>query len=91
MKEEVERLIDKAYRSTIASFCDSVWPPLVNYPGNPWADSSTEFHNQVVEIGNRLVKKYPNIPESIIRQETEMHFQGLVGYTFNKMRENGQP
>jgi len=91
MKEEVERLIDKAYRSTIASFCDSVWPPLVNYPGNPWADSSTEFHNQVVEIGNRLVKKYPNIPESIIRQETEMHFQGLVGYAFNKMRENGQP
>lgn len=91
MKEEVERLIDKAYRSTIASFCDSAWPPLVNYPGNPWADSSTEFHNQVVEIGNRLVKKYPNIPESIIRQETEMHFQGLVGYTFNKMRENGQP
>lgn len=91
MKEEVERLIDKAYRSTIASFCDSVWPPLVNYPGNPWADSSTEFHNQVVEIGNRLVKKYPNIPESVIRQETEMRFQGLVGYTFNKMRENGQP
>jgi serine/threonine protein kinase len=91
MKEEVERLIDKAYRSTIASFCDSVWPPLVNYPGNPWADSSTEFHNQVVEIGNRLVKKYPNIPESVIRQETEMHFQGFVGYTFNKMRENRQP
>lgn len=91
MKEEVERLIDKAYRSTIASFCDSVWPPLVNYPGNPWADSSTEFHNQVVGIGDRLVRKYPNIPESIIRQETEMHFQGLVGYTFNKMRENGQP
>lgn len=91
MKEEVERLIDKAYRSTIASFCDSVWPPLVNYPGNPWADSSTEFHNQVVGIGDRLVRKYPNIPEGIIRQETEMRFQGLVGYTFNKMRENGQP
>lgn len=91
MKEEVERLIDKAYRSTIASFCDSVWPPLVNYPGNPWADSSTEFHNQVVGIGDRLVRKYPDIPESIIRQETEMRFQGLVGYTFNKMRENGQP
>ena len=91
MMEEMSRMIDKAYRSTISSFCDSVWPPLVNYPGNPWADSSTEFHNQVVEIGNRLVKKYPNIPESIIRQETEMRFQGLVGYTFNKMRENGQP
>lgn len=91
MKEEVERLIDKAYRSTIASFCDSVWPPLVNYSGNPWADSSTEFHNQVVGIGDRLVRKYPNIPESIIRQETEMRFQGLVGYTFNKMRENRQP
>ena len=90
-KEDMERMIDKAYRSTIVTFCDSVFPPRVNYPGNPWQDASIKFHDQVVEIGNRLVKKYPNIPESIIRQETEMHFQGLVGYTFNKMRENGQP
>lgn len=90
-KEDMERMIDKAYRSTIVTFCDSVFPPRVNYPGNPWQDASIKFHNQVVEIGNRLVKKYPNIPESIIRQETEMRFQGLVGYTFNKMRENGQP
>lgn len=90
-KEDMERMIDKAYRSTIVTFCDSVFPPRVNYPGNPWQDASIKFHDQVVEIGNRLVKKYPNIPESVIRQETEMHFQGLVGYTFNKMRENGQP
>ena len=89
--EDVERMMDKAYRSTIATFCDSVFPPPVNYPGNPWADSSTEFHNQTNQIGDRLIKKYPSIPEATIRQETEMRFQGLVGYTFNKMRENGQP
>lgn len=90
MMEEMSRMIDKAYRSTISSFCDSVWPPLVNYPGNPWADSSTEFHNQVVEIGDRLVKKYPNIPESVIRQDCEIRFQSLVTSVFNQMRTNAQ-
>jgi len=90
MKEEAQRLIDKAYRATIASFCDSVWPPVVDYPGNPWADYSTAFHDQVVQIGDQLVKKYPSVQESVIRQETEMRFQSLVGYVFNKMRDNGQ-
>ena len=88
--EDVEHLIDKAYRSTIATFCDSVFPPPVHYPGNPWADASTEFHNQVVQIGDKLTKKYPNIPETTIRQETESRFQSLVSYVFNKMRENGK-
>ena len=89
-KEEMARLIDKAYHSTIYSFRDSLFPPPVNYPGNPWADASTAFHDQVVQIGDRLVKKYPNIPESFIRQETEMRFQGLVTYVFNQMRTNAQ-
>ena len=89
-KEEMARLIDKAYHSTIYTFRDSLFPPPVNYPGNPWADASTAFHDQVVQIGDRLVKKYPNIPESFIRQETEMRFQGLVTYVFNQMRTNAQ-
>ena len=89
-KEEMARLIDKAYHSTIYSFRDSLFPPPVNYPGNPWADASTAFHDQVVQIGDRLVKKYPTIPESFIRQETEMRFQGLVTYVFNQMRTNAQ-
>ena len=89
-KEEMARLIDKAYHSTIYTFRDSLFPPPVNYPGNPWADASTAFHDQVVQIGDRLVKKYPTIPESFIRQETEMRFQGLVTYVFNKMRTNAQ-
>ena len=89
--EDVERMIDKAYRSTIVTFCDSVFPPRVNYPGNPWQDASIKFHDQVVEIGDRLVKKYPNIPENVIRQETEMRFQGLVTYVFDKMRKNANP
>ena len=89
-KEEMARLIDKAYHSTIYTFRDSLFPPPVNYPGNPWADASTDFHDQVVQIGDRLVKKYPTIPESFIRQETEMRFQGLVTYVFNQMRTNAQ-
>ena len=89
-KEEMARLIDKAYQSTIYTFRDSLFPPPVNYPGDPWADASTAFHDQVVQIGDRLVKKYPTIPESFIRQETEMRFQGLVTYVFNRMRTNAQ-
>ena len=88
--EEMTKLIDNAYRSTIACFCDSVFPPPVNYPGDPWADASTEFHDQTVEIADKLAKKYPNIPESIIRQETEMRFQALVSSVFNQMRNNGK-
>lgn len=88
--EDVERMMDKAYRSTIATFCDSVFPPPVNYPGNPWADSSTEFHNQTIQIGDRLIKKYPSIPETTIRHETEMRFQSLVSHVFNQMRENAK-
>ena len=88
--EDVERMMDKAYRSTIISFCDSVFPPPVNYPGNPWADSSTEFHNQTIQIGDRLIKKFPSIPETTIRQETEMRFQSLVSHVFNLMRENAK-
>lgn len=88
--EDVERMMDKAYRSTIATFCDSVFPPPVNHSGNPWADSSTAFHNQTIQIGDRLIKKYPSIPEATIRQETEMRFQSLVSYVFNLMRENAK-
>ena len=88
--EDVERMMDKAYRSTIATFCDSVFPPPVNLSGNPWADSSTEFHNQTIQIGDRLIKKYPSIPETTIRQETEMRFQSLVSHVFNLMRENAK-
>ena len=88
--EDVERMMDKAYRSTIATFCDSVFPPPVNHSGNPWADSSTEFHNLIIQIGDKLTKKYPNIPEATIRQETESRFQSLVSYVFNKMRANGK-
>ena len=41
--EDVERMMDKAYRSTIATFCDSVFPPPIPTPSNAWADASTAF------------------------------------------------
>ena len=88
--EDVERMMDKAYRSTIATFCDSVFPPPTPTPGNAWADASTEFHNQTVQIADRLAMKYPSIPETTIRQETEMRFQSLVSHVFNQMRENAK-
>ena len=90
MKEDADRLMDQAYRSTIATFCDSVFPSPTPSTGKAWADASTEFHNQTIEIGNRLAKKYPNIPESTIRQDCETRFQSLVSSVFIQMRNNGQ-
>ncbi len=58
--------------------------------GKAWADASTEFHDQIIEIENRLAKKYPNIPESTIRQDCETRFQSLVTSVFNQMRTNAQ-
>ena len=89
-KEDVSRMIDQAYRSTIATFCDSVFPSPTPSTGKAWADASTEFHDQIIEIENRLTKKYPNIPESTIRQDCETRFQSLVTSVFNQMRTNAQ-
>ena len=87
MKKEMSQLMDKAYQSTIATFCDSVFPsPSV---GKLWSKVSTDYHSQTVQIADQLVQKYPQVPESSIRKEIESQFQNLVAYVFNKMRENG--
>ena len=90
LKEDMEHMIDQAYRSTISTFCDSVFPSPTPSTGKAWSDASTEFHNQAIGIGDRLVKKYPNIPESTIRQDCESRFQSLVSSVFNQMRTNTQ-
>ena len=90
LKEDLDRMMDQAYRSTIATFCDSVFPSPTPSTGKAWANASTEFHNQTVQIGERLIKKYPNIPETTIRQETEARFQSLVSSVFTQMRNNGK-
>jgi len=89
-KEEMTQLIDNAYRSTILTFCDSLFPSPSPTTGRSWADASTEFHNQTVQIADRLAKKYSNIPETTIRQESESRFQSLVSSVFNQMRNNGK-
>lgn len=90
LKEDMDRMIDKAYHSTIACFCDSVFPSPSPTTGRSWADASTDFHNQTIQIADRLAKKYPNIPETTIRQESESRFQSLVSSVFNQMRNNGK-
>ena len=90
LKEDLDRMMDQAYRSTIATFCDSVFPSPTPSTGKAWANASTEFHNQTVQIGERLIKKYPSIPETTIRQETEARFQSLVSSVFTQMRNNGK-
>ena len=90
LKEDLERMMDQAYRSTIVTFCDSVFPSPTPSTGKAWADASTEFHNQTAQIGERLIMKYPNIPETTIRQETESRFQSLVSSVFTQMRQNGK-
>lgn len=88
MKKEMAKMLDKAYSATIASFCDSVFPsPSV---GPKWWEVSEDFHRRVNQIGDKLAKKYPGIPETDIRQDIESRFQNLVGYVFGRMRENGE-
>ena len=90
LKEDLDRMMDQAYRSTIATFCDSVFPSPTPSTGKAWANASTEFHNQTVQISERLIKKYPSFPETSIRQETEARFQSLVSSVFTQMRNNGK-
>jgi len=88
MKKELEKQMDTAYKATIFTFCDSIFPSSIT--GEFWAKQSTEFHNRSVTIGDRLVNDFPDIPETVIRNETEAIFQQLTSYVFNKMRENGE-
>ena len=90
LKEDLDRMMDQAYRSTIATFSDSVFPSPTPSIGKAWANASTEFHNQTIQISERLIKKYPSIPETSIRQETESRFQSLVSSVFTQMRKNGK-
>ena len=88
MEKELDRLMDAAYRSTIATFCDSVFPSLTT--GQEWKKKSTAFHEQTQQAVADVSKKYPQIPESVVIQLAESRFQNLTAYVFNKMRENGQ-
>lgn len=90
MKEDLDKMIDQAYRATISCFCDSVFPSPSPSTGKAWADASTEFHNQTLQISDHLMEEYPTISKSLIRQEAESRFQSLVTYVFNKMRANGK-
>ena len=90
LKEDLDRMMDQAYRSTIATFCDSIFPSPTPSTGKAWTNASMDFHNQTVQIGERLIKKYPSIPETTIRQETEARFQSLVSSVFTQMRQNSK-
>lgn len=90
LKEDTDRLMDEAYCATVATFCDSVFPPRVPSSGKAWTRASTAFHDQTFQIADNLAKKYPNIPESTIRQDCEARFQSLVASVFNQMRINAQ-
>jgi len=88
MEKELDRLLDSAYRSTIITFCDSVFPSLT--VGRQWEKESSEFHVQALQAAADLSRKYPDIPESVIMQYVESRFYALTGYVFNKMRKNGE-
>lgn len=88
MEKEMDVLIDKAYRHTIYTLRDSVFPSAT--VGPLWQQQSTVFHQQVLLIGEQLSKAYPSLQESVIRQKTETKFQALTTYIFNRMRDNGE-
>ena len=87
LKEDLDKMIDQAYRSTIATFCDSIFPSIT--VGRQWEKQSSEFHAQALQVAAELSEKYPDIPESVIIQHVESRLQNLTGYVFNRMRANG--
>lgn len=88
LEGELDQLIDVAYRATIATFCDSVFPSET--VGRQWQRQSSEFHAQTLQVAADMSRKYPDISESVIQQHVESRFQNLVGHVFNRMRENGK-
>ena len=88
MLRDLDKMIDKAYRSTIATFCDSVFPSLT--VGRQWEKKSSEFHALSLQAAADLSAKYPDVSESFVIQQVESRFQNLAAYVFGKMRENGQ-
>lgn len=87
-QKEMDAALDKAYRQTISSFCDSIFPsPAV---GLAWKSKSTEFHHQVIKITSDFHAKYPDVEESLLFGYAENKFQSIVGYVFGKMRDNGK-
>ena len=87
-QKEMGAALDKAYRQTISSFCDSIFPsPAV---GLAWKSKSTEFHHQVIKIISDFHAKYPEVEESLLFAYAENNFQSVVGYVFGKMQDNGK-
>lgn len=87
-QKEMDASLDKAYRQTISSFCDSIFPsPTV---GLAWKAKSTEFHHQVIKITSDFHAKYPEVEESLLFAYVENNFQSVVGYVFGKMQDNGK-
>lgn len=87
-QKDMDAALDKAYRQTISSFCDSIFPsPTV---GLAWKAKSTEFHHQVIKITSDFHAKYPEVEESLLFAYAENKFQSVVGYVFGKMQDNGK-
>ena len=87
-QKEMDAMLDKAYKKSISSFCDSIFPsPTV---GLAWKTKSSEFHNQVMKITSDFHAKYPEVEESLLFAYAENKFQSIVGYVFGRMRENGR-
>ena len=87
-QKEMDAMLDKAYKESISSFCDSIFPsPTV---GLAWKTKSSEFHNQVMKITSDFHAKYPEVEESLLFAYAENNFQSVVGYVFGKMQDNGK-
>ena len=87
-QKEMDAMLDKAYKKSISSFCDSIFPsPTV---GLAWKTKSSEFHHQVMKITSDFHAKYPEVEESLLFAYAENKFQSVVGYVFGRMQENGR-
>lgn len=87
-EQEAQEGINQAYKATIATFVDSIFPSPS--AADAWETNSTEFYNQLNILCKKLENKYPDKEPETINTIVFEKFHALVGYVFNQMRLNGE-
>jgi len=90
MRQELSKIVEKAYDAYLKTFCDSIFPPIEPSPtaGQYWEAATTAFNHQVMTAAEVLSAKYPQVPRSLIDAEASGQVQDHIASVFNRMRNN---
>jgi len=92
MRQELSKIVERAYDGYLKTFCDSIFPPKEPSPtaGQYWEAATTAFNYQVMTAAEELSAKYPQVPRSLIDAEASRQVQDHITSVFNRMRNNGE-